>query len=159
MGRLRYGRLVQFEDGTYGWVRVKRVRTRISAYIREYINLMSDALEEWLEDEVWYDEPHEMLDDAEEYIHEKLWYALEDEVPCDSGTLTARMFVNYVFDSELPGDDDIEGYILEWIYDPEYILPRDIHDIIKAVNCYEELLAFRRALKSIKVKAVEGGGG
>jgi hypothetical protein len=156
MGRWRY---VKFEDGTYGWVRVERTRIRIPAYIREYINLMFDALEEWLEDEVWYDEPEEMLEDAEEHIYEKLWYAPEDKTPCDNGVLSTRMFVNYVLDGELLDVDDIEGYILEWIYDPEYILPRDINDIIEAVNCYEELLAFRRALKSIKVKVVEGGGG
>ena len=141
-------RVAWFEDGTYGWVQLTRTRTRIPAYIRRYIDLMFSALEEWLEseDEVWYDGPHEMLDHAVDYIHEKLWYAPDDETPCDSGALSTRMFVDYVFNGELPGDDDIEGYILEWIYDPEYILPRDMHDIIEAVNCYEELKKFRDAL-------------
>jgi hypothetical protein len=154
--RRNSGRIVRFSDGSYGRiVEVKgRESKRISKAIRGYIDFMFDKLLEWLEDEESiYDEPEEMLEDVDEYIHEKLIDAPEHLTPCDNGALSVPMFVDYVFEDELWSDSYIADNLLGWVFEPE-----DMRDCIKVVSCYEELLEFRDALKSIKVKIVEGGG-
>jgi hypothetical protein len=145
-------KVVWFSDGTYA--RITRVsetrRTRIPAEIRRYIEFMFDKLLEWLEDdEVWYDSFDEMLDDAKDYIYEEMLRAPDDAdvIPCDHGSLSIAMFVDYVFNGELPDDGNIADDI-SYVFEPENLL-----ECIEVGECYKELLRFRDALSSvIKVK-------
>ena len=148
---MRRGRAVRFPDGTCGWV-VKTSKTRRqSREALKYIEFMFEKLLEWLDDdEVWYEDFDEMLEDAEDYIYEKLWHAPEDLTPCDGGSPSVGIFVDYIFNSKLWSDSDIADTLLGWRFEPE-----DIEEMRYVVSCYEELLKFRDALKSIKVKVRE----
>jgi hypothetical protein len=145
-------KVVRFPDGTYG--RITRVgeagRTRIPITIRRYIEFMFDKLLEWLEDdEVWYDSFDEMLDDVKDYIYEEVLRAPDDAdvIPCDRGSISIAMFVDYVFNGELPDDGSIADDLC-YVFEPESLL-----ECIEVGECYKELLKFRDALRStIKVK-------
>jgi len=165
MGRTGSGRrsrvrveskVVWFPDGTYSYVTiVKKGRTRIPVEIRKYIEFMYDKLLEWLEDnETWYDSFDEMLDDAKDYIYEEMLKSPDDVIPCDHGSLSIAMFVDYVFNGEPPNDGSIADDIC-YVFEPENLL-----ESIKVGECYEEMLKFRDALSSmvkVKVKVNETG--
>jgi hypothetical protein len=147
-------KVVIFPDGTYGRItRIIEGRTRVPVEIRKYIEFMFDKLLEWLEDDkVWYDNFDEMLDDVKDYIYEEMLRAPDDAdvIPCDHGSLSIAMFVDYVFNDKLPDDGNIADDIC-YVFEPENLLEN-----IEVGECYKELLKFRDALpKLIKVKVVE----
>ena len=116
------------------------------------MEFMFDKLLKWLEDdEVWYDDLDDMMEDAVEYIYEELLEAPEHLTPCDGGVLSTAMFVDYVFKGVLWSDSDIADDLLGWVFEPD-----DLKDLMDVVACYEELTKFRNTLKSIKVKMVRG---
>jgi hypothetical protein len=133
-----------------------RVVRRISKseLVRGYVEFMYDKLLEWLEDEeLVYDDVEEMVDHAYDFIYEKSLEAPEPDIPCDGGTLSIAMFLDYVFKGKLWSDSDIADDLLGWVFEPE-----DLQDCIEVVNCFDELTRFRNALKrSIKVKIKVGG--
>jgi len=151
---MKRSRVVRLSDGSYGRIVVEKVksRSRVSETIRGYIDFMYEKLLEWLdEDEVWYDSFDDMLEDADEYIYEEMLKAPDDVIPCDHGSLSLTMFINYVFNGELPDDGSIADDIC-YVFEPENLL-----ESIEVGECYKEMLKFRDALpKLIKVKVVEG---
>jgi hypothetical protein len=147
-------KVVIFPAGTYGRItRIIEGRTRVPVEIRKYIEFMFDKLLEWLEDdEVWYDSFDEMLDDVKDYIYEEMLRAPDDAnvIPCDHGSLSVSMFVDYVFNGKLPDDGSIADDIC-YVFEPENLLEN-----MQVGECYKEMLKFRDALGSmIKVKVVE----
>jgi hypothetical protein len=130
-----------------------RVVRRVSKteLVRGYVEFMYEKLLEWLEDDdVWYEDLDDMVEHAEEYIHEKIAVSDDLYTPCDNGAISVAMFVDYIFNNRLLTDDEIANDLLGWVFEPE-----DMKDCIRVVSCYEELLKFRDALKSIKVKVRE----
>jgi hypothetical protein len=63
--------------------------------------------------------------------------------------LSTAMFTDYVFKGVLWSDSDIADNLLGWVFEPE-----DLEGCRRVVSCYDELLEFRDALKSIKVKTL-----
>lgn len=122
--------------------------------VRRHVETMYGLLLEWLDGEGVYSSPFNMLNHASNFISAKLARAPENGRPCDSGAVNTDVFVDYVFEGELWGDDMIWGELSE-IWEVG-----GVDDARRLVKCYEELVRFKRALKNgIEVRIVEGVAG
>jgi hypothetical protein len=149
-------RVVTFPDGTYGRICTTQqedeyVDQYVDPRVAGYVEYMYDRLLDWLNEDEIYDEPEEIEEYADEYIYEKLWYAPVELTPCDGGSPSVTMFIDYIFKGELWSDSYIADTLLGWRFEPE-----DMRDTIEVVNCYYELLAFREALKSLIKVEIKG---
>ena len=113
--------------------------------VKVAIGFMIDKLLEWLGREVVYDRPEDVKEDAIDYISGELLKAPDTVVPCDYGTLSVRIFADYVFESRLWDEFDIGNEFLLERVDPEDILG----DPGRKVSCLNELMRFKDALKSL----------
>jgi hypothetical protein len=118
--------------------------------VHRYIEVMYEALLEWLEEENWYDDPNDIVDVAKDYVYERVLEAPFEDTPCDNGRLSTVMFVDYIFEGELWGDDYIWGELTD------EVVFETVDDAWKAVLCHDELVEFKKVMNKIKVKIVEG---
>jgi hypothetical protein len=111
--------------------------------VKVAIGFMIDKLLEWLGREVVYESLESMKEDVEDYIVKELLKAPEDII-CDYGTISAKVFVDYVFDGKLWDAYEIGNEFLL-----EHVDPEDILGAGRKVSCLNELMRFKDALKSL----------
>ena len=118
---------------------------------RVAVEFMFNKLVEWLHQQRVYDSLESMKEDAEDYIVDELLKAPEDII-CDYGTISAKVFVDYVFDGKLWDAYEIGNEFLLRCVDSEDILGASN----KKVSCLNSLFRFSDTLKSsIKVSIAQ----
>jgi hypothetical protein len=115
------------------------------------VEFMFSKLLEWLQLERVYDSFEGMKEDAEDYLVDEL-LKVPETIVCDYGTVSARVFVDYVFEGKIWDAYDIGNEFLLKFVDPEDILG----DSNKKVACLNSLFKFSETLKSsINVSIVQ----
>jgi lysyl-tRNA synthetase class II len=113
------------------------------------VNIMYEALLNWLDEEETYKDLTDMIESAEEYIDDFLIKTNHANKLCDKGLISVQLFSSHIFFNE-PWDTSSIFYTLV----EEVIDVASLKDAKKAVSCLKELLQFQKALKDIEVKIV-----
>jgi hypothetical protein len=115
------------------------------------VEFMFSKLLEWLQLERVYDSMESMKEDAEDYLVDEL-LKVPKTIVCDYGTVSVRVFVDYVFEGKIWDAYNIGNEFLLRYVDPEDILG----DSNKKVACLNSLFKFSETLKSsINVSIVQ----